>query len=239
MPVRLQGFEQMWDAYPNPGGTAEEAKATIGGQATAETIDNTCVLRVSRAFNYSGHPIPKSATDEIATIRGADGLNYALRVREFTRYMRRKYGPPGYEHSYPPPGGGDIPPSFKGRQGVVVFEVDGWTDATGHVDLWNGSRCRHNAYFNRATHVMLWEVGDTPATQQLGGSVGQGAKNDRDDVELVQQLLADNGVSPGAIDGVCGAKTIAAIRKFQSRFLRSPDGRVDPDGRTFRELLGL
>lgn len=238
MPARLRNFDQMWDAYPNPDGTADEAKHTIGGQATAETIDNTCVLRLSRAFNYSGNPIPKSSTDEIMTIRGGDGLNYALRVREFTRYMRRKYGPPHYEHTYPAPGGGDVPASFKGRQGVVIFEVDGWTDATGHADLWNGARCRHNAYFNRASHVMLWEVDDAPKLR-IGGSVGQGGKNDHDDVELVQQLLADSGIDPGAIDGICGAKTIAAIRKFQSRFLRSPDGRVDPDGRSFRELLGL
>ena len=227
----------MWDAYPNPLGTPEEAKATIGGQALAETIDNTCVLRLSRAFNYSGNPIPKSSTDEIATIRGADGLNYALRVRELARYLRRKYGPPTVEHDYPPPGGGDIPASFKGRQGVIVFEVEGWTDATGHVDLWNGARCRHNAYFNRAQHVMLWEVEDVPA-QCIRGSVGRGGKNEHDDVELVQQLLADNGLDPGAIDGVVGPRTIAAIERFQSAFLARPDGRVDPDGRTFRQLLG-
>jgi hypothetical protein len=238
MAARLKNFDQMWDAYPNPGGSADAAKHTIGGQAVAESIDNTCVLRLSRAFNYSGNPIPRSATDEIVTIRGGDGLNYALRVREFTRYMKRKYGPPDFEHSYPAPGGGDVPASFKGRQGVVIFEVDGWTDATGHMDLWNGARCRHNAYFNRAAHVMLWEVSDAP-TQKLGGSVGHGGRNDHDDVELVQQLLADNGHDPGVIDGICGAKTIAAIRKFQSGFLSSPDGRVDPDGRTFRELLGL
>ena len=39
MPARLKRFDEMWDAYPNPGGTADEAKANIGGQASAETID--------------------------------------------------------------------------------------------------------------------------------------------------------------------------------------------------------
>ncbi|MCX4242219.1 T6SS effector amidase Tae4 family protein [Paraliomyxa miuraensis] len=238
MPARLQSFDKMWDAYPNPGESADAAKHTIGGQVDSERIDNTCVIRISRAFNYSGNPIPRSATDEIATLRGADGKNYAFRVREFTRYMRRKYGAPDFEHVYPPPGGGEVPPSFKGRQGLVIFEVDGWNDATGHIDLWNGTRARHNAYFNRASRVMLWEVPDAPA-RALGGSVGEGGRNDRDDVELVQQLLADNGIDPGSIDGVCGPKTIAALRKFQARFLSRPDGRVDPDGRTFRELLGL
>lgn len=235
--ARLDNFDAMWDAYPNPGGSAEAAKRTVGGQALAETIQNTCVLRMSRSFNYSGHAIPNSPNDEILTIRGGDGLHYALRVREFVRYLRRKYGPPDLEHTYPGEGGGEVPDSFKGRQGVIVFEVDGWTDATGHVDLWNGTRCRHSPYFSRAQTVLLWEVADAPA-QRLGGSVGQGGKNQRDDVALVQRLLTERGVDPGPIDGLVGSKTIAAIRKFQSGFLRKPDGRVDPDGRTFRELVG-
>ncbi|MCH9680571.1 MAG: peptidoglycan-binding protein [Deltaproteobacteria bacterium] len=234
--ARLNDFDKMWDAYPNPGGTAEEAKHTIGGRAVSALIDNTCVLRLSRAFNYSGNRIPRSSSDEITTIRGGDGLHYALRVREFTRYMKRKYGRPDLEHTYPDPGGGPIPSEFKGRQGVIIFDVRGWADATGHVDLWNGTKCRHNGYFHKASTVMLWSVDDAPV-EVLAGSVGAGGRNDSDDVKAVQHLLADAGVNPGAIDGIAGSKTIAAIRKFQGRFLSNPDGRVDPNGRTWRELL--
>lgn len=233
--ARLRNFDQMWLAYPNPGDTAEAAKHTIGGAATSDMIKNTCVLRLSRAFNYSGNRVPRSSTDEILTIRGGDGLHYALRVREFTRYMKRKYGRPDVEHKYSAPGGA-VPDSFRGRQGVIIFDVRGWTDATGHVDLWNGTKCRHNGYFHKATTVMLWEVRDRP-TLTIEGSVGEGGRNRPEDVERVQQLLADGGVNPGAIDGVVGAKTIAAIRKFQSAFLANPDGRVDPGGRTWRELI--
>ncbi len=234
--ARLKNFDEMWDAYPNPGGTSEEAKHTVGGRATSALIDNTCVLRVSRAFNYSGNRIPRSSTDEIVTIRGGDGRNYALRVREFTRYMKRKYGRPDITHDYPEPGGGPIPETFKGRQGVIIFDVRGWSDATGHADLWNGAKCRHNCYFHKASTVMLWRVDDAPAVS-LGGSVGAGGRNDPHDVELVQQLLTDNGVSPGAVDGVVGPQMVAAIRRFQSGFLSNPDGRVDPGGRTWHELL--
>ena len=227
----------MWDAYPNPGEGAEAAKSTIGGAALSDNIKNTCVLRVSRAFNYSGNPIPRSSTDEILTIRGGDRMNYALRVREFVRYLRRKYGRPELEHDYPEGAGGPIPDGFLGRQGVIAFEVDGWDDATGHVDLWNGTKCRHNAYFNRASKVMLWRVDDEPR-EAIASSVGRGGNNGRDDVIVVQNLLADAGIDPGPIDGLVGPKTIAAIEEFQSRFLTTPDGRVDPDGRTWRELLG-
>lgn len=229
----------MWDAYPNPGGSAEEAKRTIGGGVNVSWITNTCVVRVSRSFNASGNYISNASGDGLTTVKGADGRNYALRVREFTRWMRNRYGAPDLEHEYPPPGGGEVPTSFWGRQGVIIFEVDGWTDATGHVDLWNGARCRHAAYFERASKVMLWEVGDTPAGVQLSGSVGAGGRNDPADVRIVQQLLADRGENPGPVDGIVGPRTIAAIRSFQSRFLARPDGRVDPGGRTIRELQGL
>ena len=237
MPSRLRNFDQMWDAYPNPGGSAEEAKRSIGGGANASYIRNTCVLRLSRAFNYSGNEIPGRRGDEIVTVRGADRKHYALRVAEFTRYMRRKYGVADVQHTYPGDGG-EIPADFRGKQGVIIFDVDSWSDATGHVDLWNGSGCRHNCYFSVAKKVMLWEVSDAPTGPTLSGSVGSRGRNRRDDVLEVQRLLAEAGYDPGPIDGIVGRKTIAAIRAFQRQFMRRPDGRVDPGGRTWLELLG-
>lgn len=235
----LRNFDEMWDAYPNPGGTAAAAKATIGGGADRDWIRNTCVIRISRSFNAAGHSIPGRANDDLATVVGADGNHYALRVREFRAYLSSKYGPPQVSHTYPGGNGGPVPPGFIGLQGVVVFDVDAWSDATGHVDLWNRDRCRHADYFDVSTKVMLWEVDATPTGPRLEGSVGSRARNLPDDVRLVQTLLRDRGVDPGPIDGDIGRKTIAAIREFQGSFMRRPDGRVDPNGRTFRELLGL
>lgn len=76
---------------------------------------------------------------------------------------------------------------------------------------------------------------------KIEGSVGQGGDNLEDDVRLVQQLLNQRDLSPlGKLqeDGRNGPSTVEAIRQFQVRFLgmQSPDGRVDPDGRTFRQL---
>lgn len=235
----LRNFDEMWDAYPNPGGTAAAAKATIGGGADRDWIRNTCVLRVSRSFNASGNLIPADRHDGLATVVGADGMHYALRVNEFRRYLEDAYGEPDVSHTYPGGSGGAVPPTFFGQRGVIVFDVDVWSDATGHVDLWNRDRCRHAAYFDVAAKVMLWRVDEAPSGPQLGASVGSRGRNLPDDVRLVQTLLKERGVDPGPIDGVIGRKTIAAIREFQRFFMRRPDGRVDPNGRTFRELLGL
>ena len=70
----------------------------------------------------------------------------------------------------------------------------------------------------------------------LSSSVGAAGRNYRTDVMLVQRLLTRHGMSPGTSDGLCGPRTVRAIIAFQSLFLSHPDGRVDPQGSTWRHL---
>lgn len=78
-------------------------------------------------------------------------------------------------------------------------------------------------------------------------SVGKGGKNDIWDVMVVQLLLNKfiipgclPGVKPLGADGVYGNKTAEAITTFQKSILgfNSPDGRVDPSGKTLSALNG-
>jgi hypothetical protein len=48
----------------------------------------------------------------------------------------------------------------------------------------------------------------------------------------------ENGISlrGGDDDGHCGPYTVQSIKKFQLRFMRNPDGRVDAGGRTWKRL---
>lgn len=80
---------------------------------------------------------------------------------------------------------------------------------------------------------------------RLNGSVGQGGRNNHDDVLVVQMLLNKNAhivESIGRVpeDGNLDENTQRAIIAFQRDVVRSssPDGRVDPNGRTFRTLTG-
>ena len=244
MARKLKNFELMWNAYPNPRGGSSAAKKTIGGNVDADWITNTCVIRMSRCFNYANHRIPRRRQG-LTTVSGADGLRYAFRVSEFRRYLTEVYGTPSLSHHYPEPGG-PVPEPFFGHQGVICFVVTGWSDATGHFDLWRNDDCIHTPYFHKASEVHLWEVSSavslartTAPAQSISASVGEGGENREEDVKTVQTLLAENGVDPGVIDGDCGPKTIKAIRAFQARFLTEPDGRVDLDGRTWRELAQL
>ena len=74
-------------------------------------------------------------------------------------------------------------------------------------------------------------------TISIADSVGRHGHNDRSDTKKIQGLL--NTALPAraiAVDGICGRNTIARIERFQRRFMRNPDGRVDPGGLTLRRL---
>lgn len=247
--ARLTNFQQMWAEYPQ--GTSDEVKKRIGGAVDAAWVTNTCVVRVCRSLNYTGFTVPVRALG-FSTLKGRDGKRYGIRVAEFKVYLRGQYGAPQVTHTYAEEGG-DVPDAMKGRQGIICFDVSGWSDATGHFDLWNGERAIHHEYFERARKVHLWEVSDGASTssststgtrggpprQTLTASVGAGGANRPDDVRAVQTLLAARGFDPGPIDGHVGPATIAAIKAFQRGFATWPDGRVDPGGRTLRELQGV
>lgn len=245
MPRKLTGFERMWNAYPAPKGEAGEAKKMIGGDVDASWISNTCVVRVSRSMNYAGHPVLQGFSG-LATVRGADGLRYAIRVEEFRKYMNYMYGPPTFSEDRETPSE-VVPASFRGVTGVICFRVKGWSDATGHFDIWDGSSARHSEYFHKSYSVLLWKVATSgeaklaPGAEpvRIAASVGQGGTNKPDDVARVQALLDARGFECGRADGVVGPRTLAAIVDFQKRFLKVADGRVDPNGRTWRELNGL
>lgn len=73
-------------------------------------------------------------------------------------------------------------------------------------------------------------------------SVGQGAKNNAEDVLTIQKLLNPHvktlGVKRLKEDGLIGINTIGAIRKYQAQIMgrKNPDGRVDVNGATWKSL---
>ena len=80
---------------------------------------------------------------------------------------------------------------------------------------------------------------------RITGSVGQGGRNAYDDVLLVQKMLNKNmhllsGVQAVQESGVADPATLDAIAAFQRQIVHisSPDGRVDPNGRTWKVLTG-
>jgi pentapeptide MXKDX repeat protein len=63
-------------------------------------------------------------------------------------------------------------------------------------------------------------------SMKSGGAMA-GGKSER--IKAAQQALKDKGADPGAIDGVMGPKTQAAVRDFQSKEGLKATGRLDPE----------
>lgn len=72
----------------------------------------------------------------------------------------------------------------------------------------------------------------------ISSGVGFGGANRRMDVMTVQQLLKAKGYDPGPIDGICGARTIDAIRRLQGGLMARPDGLISPGLQTWQRLNG-
>lgn len=74
-------------------------------------------------------------------------------------------------------------------------------------------------------------------------SVGINGVNQRKDVRIIQVYLSffeawKKKMEPLKIDGYAGKNTRNAIKQFQRQAIgmKNPDGRVDPNGKTFRYL---
>ncbi|SMF01481.1 T6SS effector amidase Tae4 family protein [Pseudobacteriovorax antillogorgiicola] len=142
-------FSSLWTNYPS--GSSSQVKEDIGGNVDADWITNTCVVRTSRALNYSGSafeiPLNFEPYNGMNTIRGGDGKRYGFRVVEMAQYMLAKYGRPQVRSAA----------AAIGRKGIILFDREGWNDANGHFDIWNGSSAKYSDYTSESTNVFVWE----------------------------------------------------------------------------------
>ncbi|HMJ57349.1 MAG TPA: T6SS effector amidase Tae4 family protein [Polyangiaceae bacterium] len=151
----LPAFDDLLRTYPGDEESSDAFRKRVGGQVDNSQFSNTCTLRLSEAFNETGHPIPHGQAG-LATVKGGDNRFYALRVAEFKKYMLQTYGAPDMVRR--PPSGAAAGVSrrdFTNLRGVICFEAR-FNDATGHFSLWDGSRSVHGDYFERSFRVSLW-----------------------------------------------------------------------------------
>ena len=152
----LPEFESLWRNHPRDE-DSRLVKKMIGGKVDAEWYVNTCAIRMSRAFNYSGYTIPKlksrqpDGKERWESISGADGKWYLLRVDTFlSEILEKHFGPPDIR--------GKVKGDFMGKKGLILFKVRRWEDATGHLDLWDGAKASHKAYFDKSDYVLFWRA---------------------------------------------------------------------------------
>jgi hypothetical protein len=143
--------------FPNP----QAVRKLIGGEVQDPDITNTCTIRMSHAMNAAGIPIPQF-WQRITNRRGSNKRYYIVRVTNFRSWMEHTFGAPSLDFRKT---GGEAfdRQRIKGFRGVIAFEI-GFTDATGHFDLWYQDRFSHEDsagkdYFALASRVSLWHDG--------------------------------------------------------------------------------
>lgn len=157
-------FELMWKLFPDHAKypTLRTVHNAIGGTLKANidvpgfegSTGNTCAVRMSRALNYSTMPISPKLVKSLglATMTGADGRNYIYRVQDMRKYLDAALG------VNPLIALNDFGHAFGGRKGIMAFDVSGWTNASGHLALWNGKA------FKEPKHDDYRNLRDNPAT---------------------------------------------------------------------------
>lgn len=143
--------------YPSP----KSVQTLTGGETADPDITNTCAIRMSHAMNGAGVVVPPT-WGRVTNRRGANRRYYIIRVTDLRTFLESRLGPPTIDLR--PRGGRSVDRGeVAGYKGVIAFDI-GFTDATGHFDLWYGDRFSHEQsagkdYFALASRVSLWHDG--------------------------------------------------------------------------------
>ena len=166
----LPSFAMLISNYPHEGGP-EVPKTLIGGEVNVAMVTDTCAVRMSRALNYSGFPIPARGHSKMYVLQGADKMWYALRVAELKAWLQTQLGPP----QVAPRRGKKIDMAdYTGTKGILALKIHyaarpgETTAAAGHIDLWDGNQFagefsqqgQEEEDFNVAQDAVLWVAPD-------------------------------------------------------------------------------
>lgn len=133
-------WAEMLKNYPNSSFHTKDLYDEIGGglpelySNNPNSWENSCAIRMSRALNYSGMKL-KHAPSKGGNIKGDDGFNYWIRVKDLQKYLVDTLPKPNVDKA----GAIGVVNEFKNKRGIVVFDVSGWGNATGHFTLWDGN----------------------------------------------------------------------------------------------------
>ncbi len=146
-------------------GPKEDVAALIGGTVEANINDpkytaykDTCAIRVSRALNYAGDPIPPAGggvdnpyvAGKVRTDKGGDGKFYIYSTYDMRAYLNTRYGK---AKKFPPTA---TSADVKDLKGIIAF---GFL----HIDLWDGEKCSRKCYFGDKRilndNILVWPTG--------------------------------------------------------------------------------
>ncbi len=138
---------------------------TLGGGfadlvSDEENYGNTCAMRISVAMNALGgnYKVSSQYGNRDGNHKDKSSNHIIIRVETIFDFITEKLGESTWGMSKNP--GSPMDMSFvNGKKGILLYHVD-FNDATGHVDLWNGSSCEYQCkteHMTLAKMVRFWE----------------------------------------------------------------------------------
>ncbi len=146
------------EVYEDVGKTVSGVGTKIGGRVNHNInnvpvgkgkFENACAIRMSYVLNKTGSTVPFIRGQ---TVSGGNGKWYIFRVNTLIKYLRKTFGEP--DHVFEPPTKSVI----SKYKGILVFEVDSWSDASGHATIWDGNICSDKCYFPISKKAFLWKL---------------------------------------------------------------------------------
>ena len=150
-----QAFKQVYDDI---GKTVSAVGKLIGGKVDYNInnltpaqgqFQNACAIRMSYVLNKTGIKIPHKPGK---TVSGGKGHWYLYKVKDLITYLKEIFGDPDQVIHMP------TLSKVAAYKGIMVFEVDGWDDATGHATIWDGVGCSDKCYFTQSKKAYIWTL---------------------------------------------------------------------------------
>lgn len=145
-----QRFSEINIAVPEVGkkiGGNVEFNIELGEKDPLQGFTNACAIRMSYTLNYSGYKVERGPWK---TVSGKDKNWYIYKVKDMISFLTYKFGKPDKIIKNP------TPSDFANLRGILVFNVPGWQDASGHATLWDGTTCSDHCYFPKANEASIW-----------------------------------------------------------------------------------
>ena len=148
--IKRPSWNDMFKFYPNSQIKTIDLYESIGGglpqyyKNDPISWENSCAIRMSKALNYSGVSLP-NAPSRGGTIIGKDKYKYWISVEDLKKYLYELFNKPDIEEKAGP----NAVDKFNNKKGIIVFEVSGWGNASGHFTLWDG---KHLIYPGNPNH---------------------------------------------------------------------------------------
>lgn len=86
------------------------------------------------------------------TVSGSQGHWYFYKLKDLIVYLKEVFGEPDQVIHMP------TVEKVALYTGIIVFEVDGWSDATGHATIWDGVGCSDQCYFSQSKKAYIWQL---------------------------------------------------------------------------------